>query len=150
MLHLLVVLFDGGRFALGGEDLHGEAVEVFAVGVDSEYLGGVFESVGPVFFGDRELGEAVKDARELFAVIEPLLLGPVVVTAVHKVAAIESVGGFEIGAKRGVVLITFGLFGLGDEVGEFLAVDKVRVLGIELIGPVAKDYEILLERLAAV
>ena len=30
---MLVVFFDGGGFALGGEDLHGEAVEVFAIGV---------------------------------------------------------------------------------------------------------------------
>src|SRR5687767_2062327 len=93
------MLSDRGRLALGGEDFHDQPVQVLAVRVDEEYLVCVAESVRPAFFFNRELCKSVQDTRKLFAVKRALLLGPIVVKALHKITPVECVGGLETAAK---------------------------------------------------
>ena len=87
-LHVVVVFLDGGGFALGGEDAEGEAVEIFAVGVEREDLAGVFEGAVPLLVGDCLAGEPVDDAGELLLIKASLFLGPVVIRALEKISAI--------------------------------------------------------------
>src|SRR5205085_10344043 len=98
----------------------------------------------------RRLREYLQEAEVLLAVIRALLLDPLVVTALHELAAVER-DGLLVGADGRVLLARAARrVALGGEAVELLGVNAVGELRVQLIIAVAVEEEVLLQGLVAV